>query len=894
MATLVLASVRSALLLVSCGILLTGCGGGGGGSNSNEAPDLSGSIEIETNTRVDLDTADDIRLSLSANNDLPENAQALPANAAVGGYLSYSGAFYSGSASQFRYYEDRVDSYTAELIPGDRITLQVFGSPSGFLETEIEDPTRRVRILEPGSGGFVDAIDPVSQVDNLAPITITLPDDFDPGPYLVEVSTSAGAPFRYVSSLADASTVTGLSAGYAEPEFVLDEAIVLMEPQAGSVAMAASAATAMGITGQKHLGGDAWLMQRSRSGNRALSSQAAQAERKATLDWVDTMAAQQGVRLAEPNYVYRSQLVEPNDDDLYDRQWALPFMQVPLAWQAAETSGAGVGIAVLDTGLFSATPESGGNWHPDLTANVRLLSGQTMDFVSGSLDIDREDDGLRDGNPADPGDGRTQSSNFHGTHVAGIAAAADNSEGIVGVAPEALIYPVRVLGKEGVGSAADLIDAIRWAAVQPDIDVLNLSLGGLGASTALGEAINLAYDGGRGKLIVAAAGNAATDEATFPAAYDNVVGVGAVDGAGVRAGYSNVGPSVDLVAPGGDAARDANQDGFPDVIISTWGTDEGGEFNSGYTALQGTSMAAPQVAGVYALMKGKVGEEMSPGRFMALLRDGALTRPAGPEVEYGAGLIDALAAMDAALEGNLPVTLSSSPSALQFNAAVTSVRLELNSFPEGESVTVGVPTPSAVWLDAEVEQPQSPSPSAAVLVSVNIEALDSGQRYVTQLDIPYQTDTETSKTLTVPVSLQLGTSEDEKDAGRHYVLLIGTEGENDDETVAQAVVTAENGRYDFVFDDVEPGDYFLVAGTDVDNNGLICENGEACAEYPVNGLPETISLGENPQTGVVLNTSFRRPSLSALELPRVGFEGYRVRPGPEGRDGNQSVKEYAP
>ncbi|MCK5865135.1 MAG: hypothetical protein KAG87_08235, partial [Marinobacter adhaerens] len=73
------------------------------------------------------------------------------------------------------------------------------------------------------------------------------------------------------------------------------------------------------------------------------------------------------------------------------------------------------------------------------------------------------------------------------------------------------------------------------------------------------------------------------------------------------------------------------------------------------------------------------------------------------------------------------------------------------------------------------------------------------------------------------------------------------------------------------------GEYFLVAGTDMDNNGFICESGEACAEYPVNGLPEKIIIGEERVTGVTLSTSFRRPTIASMGLPRTGFEGYRLK-----------------
>ena len=876
---------RPALALVAASAFVAGCGG----SSNSDQPDLSGSIAIETNTRIDRDTADEIRLGFAEGNDQAENAQPLPANATVGGYLSANEAFYTGSAGNFIYYRDTDDFYTAKLIAGDRISLQVFGSPARFLDIHTDPPTRTLWVLKSGANGAIGPVVEESRTGDLDPMIMTLPDGFESGSYLIKVSTSGnGMPFRYVLSLADLTTTTGVNARYSEPSFILDQAVLRLEPEAGGGAVAASMASTMGISAQQHLGRDTWLMQRGSPGVRVLSRQAGRGAQKATLDWVRSLGEQPGVNLAEPNYVYTTQAVSPRTNVLYNRQWALPFMQTPLAWQTAPSAGENVGIAIFDTGVFRSPLSSAGDWHPDLNANVRLIPGQIMDYVSGNLDIDGE--GLegnsgRDTNPADPGDGKSQSSNFHGTHVAGIAAAADNSIGIVGVAPNALIYPVRVLGRDGTGSSADLVAAINWAASRPEIDVLNLSLGGLGQSSALKSAIDLAWD--NGKLIVAASGNAATDEATFPAAYDNVVGVGAVDGAGVRASYSNFGPSVDVVAPGGDASRDANQDGFPDVIVSTWGTDEENNFVPGFTALQGTSMAAPHVAGVYALMKGEVDDLMTPERFISLLKSGSLTRPVGPAFEYGAGLIDALAAMDATLEGSFPVTLTSTPNAVQFNSAVLSTELRLTTFPENQEFTVTSATSSADWLSATVQE--TGLSAATVTVTADASGLDPQQRYATELVIAYDAD----KTLMVPVSLQLESTPDEKDAGRHYILLISAEGENEGEAVDQRVVTASNGRYEYVFDDVEPGEYFLVAGTDTDNNGFICENGEACAEYPVNGLPEAISLGGTPKSGVALSASFRRPTISALGFPRVGFDGYRIQQEPASTGSSEPLKEYA-
>ena len=122
---------RSASVLAACSFLIAACDSGSG-SGIEARPDLSGTIAIETNTRVDLDTADDFRLGVSGDNSEPGNAQLLPANATVGGYLSFNGSVYNNLSGFFRYFVDETDFFTADLIAGDRISLQVFSSPSGF------------------------------------------------------------------------------------------------------------------------------------------------------------------------------------------------------------------------------------------------------------------------------------------------------------------------------------------------------------------------------------------------------------------------------------------------------------------------------------------------------------------------------------------------------------------------------------------------------------------------------------------------------------------------------------------------------------------------------------------------------------------------------------------
>ena len=846
--------------------LLAGCGGGGGGDGlDSQEPGLSGTISIESGTRVDSDTADDSRLNEAVSNDSPNTAQLIPATGILGGYLSATSGTYPDSGEFiFEYVIDEQDTFRAELAAGSTIAVQVFRD-SNFTAPAIT--------LSVDQGGALDSASGAGDT----PLMVNAPTE---GPAEISVRTEGGGPFRYVLSVSTTGVTNFQSSHYSQPEFVPDEAVVLMSPEEQGRLGPQSVAGALSASSAKSLGQGAWLVRRDPVGVvAAQSSGSAGGLRGETLRWIAELKSEPGVQVAEPNYIYRAQA----DRDLSSLQWNLPLISLPLAWQAAPGQGNSIGVAVMDTGLFTSTPQTYGDWHLDLDENVvPFNSGRILDYVSADVDIDpRFNDPLGyDNNPADPGDGKPQSSNFHGTHVAGIAAALRDSAGVDGVAPEATLWPVRVLGRDGAGTLDDLVAAVNWAADNPDIDVINLSLGGVGPSTVLEAAINRAD--GNGKLVVAAAGNQGTDELTYPAAFERVIGVGAVDAGKVRASYSNFGGSVDLVAPGGDATRDANLDGNADLVISTWGVDDGGDFIRSYAGLQGTSMAAPHVAGVYALMKGANPEAVTPGQFRAWLAGGVLTENVGNRTEYGAGLINALKSVDAALDGSVSTIVLSSPSAIEFDRARFSSELDFTVYPEGESVVVNdiAFDSDLISLDPALSA-GSPLPTSVAVSVVEGNVVD-GQSYSTTIQIDYSAGGETG-ILEVPVSIDLRALADERDAGRHYALLVSPDESR--ETIEQRVVTARDGSYSFSFDDVEPGEYFLVAGTDMDNNGFICESGEACAEYPVNGLPEKIVIGEERVTGVSLSTSFRRPTIASMGLPRIGFEGYRLR-----NDGNQTAQ----
>ena len=320
------------------------------------------------------------------------------------------------------------------------------------------------------------------------------------------------------------------------------------------------------------------------------------------------------VEYAEPDYRMYAQSTTPNDPS-YSAQWhyfdSIGGVNLPLAWDRSK--GAGVVIAIIDTGIRP---------HADLKPNI--LPG--YDFIS-SITNSNDFDG-RDANPEDPGNWQEigdcgtdingakvpaafVASTWHGTHVAGTAAAVTNNNlGVAGVAGGALILPVRALGKCG-GATSDTVDGMRWAAGisvagvpnnATPARVINLSLAGPAAScpTTLQSAINDVR--AKGVTVVVIAGNgfdgAGVDASTMsPANCAGVLTVASTTRYGGEAPYSGYGSSVTLSAPGGDTSLF-----LYDGILSTSNSGSRDPLSDTYGYKSGTSMAAPQVSGVVALL----------------------------------------------------------------------------------------------------------------------------------------------------------------------------------------------------------------------------------------------------------------------------------------------------
>ena len=870
------------LLAALLSLLLAACGGGSGSSSSTSGQ-VSGTINIEAHTRVDADTADQSELGgFTLLNNSDSNPQELSSPVILAGYLSDSDGAYppitdtSGKTLVFGYVADPRDLYRLTLAPDQVVSWQVF--PSRATGSAIGSISASIALTD-DSGNVITS----QTTDGHSAVKLQLPTGYSEGIYRLDLRISAGGPIRYVLSVNTLSTAAAFSTSWDQGKFLPNEALVKMSGSSGYAAVQ-SAYNDLDIATAESLGNGAVRVHRIPPDIAATYNVGnAAAVRKKTIDWIRKLRKNPRVSVAEPNYLFKAMAASPESQPLYPLQWDMPLINMPSAWQLEPNAGQGVTVAVLDTGVYRDI--NTGQWHPDLNANI--VPG--FDWVSGDLDIDDQVPNLAfgpagpDDNPADPGDNRGNGSSFHGTHVAGTIGAAVNTIGVTGVAYDAGIMPVRVLGKGGVGSAGDIINAINWVDNngQPRAKIINMSLGGLNPSSLLIDAVNKAVSDGI--VIVAAAGNDGSNTPDYPAALDNVVAVGAVDGAKNLAGYSNYGSWVDLVAPGGDALRDANGDGRADLIVSTWADDSSGVASPGYAGMQGTSMASPHVAGVIAMMDAVAATPFTYARFQQALIAGELTDDLGAPGRddlYGYGLIDAAKAVHAAASGTLPTVLSPTPPVVSFSGSATNEQLTLSRLGTDSisGVQVSIPPADQNWLSVSPTNPPDGQSSYSLTVTIQPSQLSSTQSYRSELDIQYSSSGAT-RSLVVPVVVSLADDVTLRNAGALFVLLTRKDQNSNTVVVQQQVVKPVHGKYYFDFTGVPPGQYELKAGSDLDDDGYICGSAEACAEYPTLGSLQPIEVGSSPVTGLQMTVGYTRPVAAAHSLPRPGFEGY-LRKGP--------------
>jgi len=568
--------------------------------------------------------------------------------------------------------------------------------------------------------------------------------------------------------------------------------------------------------------------------------------KRMTLEAIKARRKDPDVEYAEPNYL-RYPLRSPDDPE-FSRQWHYQSIDLPQAWDTTVGLSDDTPrplVAVIDTGLVLEHPEFEGQEGQE----GQLVDG--FDFISDPENA-RDGDG-RDPDPSDPGDSETPGeSSWHGTHVAGtVAAASDNTLGVAGVAWGAQIMPLRALGLNG-GSSLDILEAARFAAALPNdtgtvperrADIINMSLGGTGFSEFEAEEYRKIRDAG--VIIVASAGNDSSTSLRFPAGYESVLSVGATNGDGTRAAFSNTDNDLDLAAPGG--AENAGFGSGPG-IFSTFANDESGIIEPSLAYSQGTSMAAPHVSGVLALMK-DIDPGMTPDEVDRALAAGAMTDDLGDpgrDPEFGYGQINANKAVLAAqqLEDGVPFEL---PVDLQLDPTEVNLGLQESTLVTLSNEGDGEPSiNTSTTVDWLAVEPHEVDPFGIGDYRIGVDRTGLADGFY-RGRVSFFADTGDQEELRV--DMQVGT--DIGPQGRVPRIFVSLTSVPDEET--QLISRAQpngNGSFSFEFPEVTAGLYRLAAGSDIDADRFLGQAGEVFGFYPTLEQRAPVQVTDSDRSGL--------------------------------------------
>lgn len=882
--------VRSVLALAL--LALAACGGGGSSKASSEGsqpeidPDpsilssISGSIVVERYSSVDRDIEAVGTDSIVQNNNSFEEAQALNNPVTMGGYLSSTDGYYDLDLTSSQFLSDPLDVFEIDLVSGQQVSISAYYASSADrissapfdVSLDLVRSSDRVQLeslnlLEPGSdslsvaesgeyfllvrtgGSVVPVLYTLSVSQSIGSAVSTslantqydVNDEFVPGEVIVSFKNDSNQQDakEFVSSLSSKSRSVAPSLGMSE-EFKQDlgAAKVYRLPETALARqLSFPASSSMSVAHQRK-----WQ----------------------TLVAIESIKQRDDVEYAEPNYVHKAFAI---NDARYSQQWNMQMLNMPTAWSSS--AGAGTIVAVVDSGIH---PD-----HQDLNDNI-LSSG--YDFVSVP-DFEGDSDAGIDDDPTDTGD------TYHGSHVSGIIAAEANTIGIRGVAFNAEIMPLRALGVDGVGSTTDIVNAVRYAAglsnasgtVPPvTADVINLSLGSTSYSQSFANTI--AEVTANNIFVVAAAGNESTSSATYPAAYNGVIGVSSVDSDKERSSFSNFGSYVDITAPGGSGPSNDSFDGFRDGVLST-------VYASSYAEFAGTSMAAPHVSGVIALMKA-LDSTLTPSEFNSYLSSGLLTddiddprySEANNRAFFGAGLVNAVKAVQA-VGSSVSASLVAYPQDLAFLNGESSLNLNLSNPGSGlleiDSI-IGAPT----WLS--ITAPGNSDGLGDYLVEVSLPQVSNLES--TELEIYYSVDgVSVAEPLVVPILVSKTVSLVDTVGSTLTAYLLRYEdienaqvsGDTSVDVYAYVDAQLVDGVYSFEFSNIPSGLYMLEASTDNDGDNFLFDQGEAIGVYPLLGDARLISLSGQNLSGLEFEVAYPAYISGSAALDASLDEGFMPR-----------------
>ncbi|NRB37296.1 MAG: S8 family peptidase [Pseudomonadales bacterium] len=789
---------------------------------------ISGSISVSSTLAVDSDVNDPNANYIS--NDAIAAAQTLSVPITLAGYVNKANA---GTEGRSKSSGDLDDFFVVDLTAGQTIELTILHADEADLDLYLYN----------NSGEVIDASLEISALESLSVKA--------DGQYFIGVNVFKGASnYRLDIGYSGSGNQSKKLSLQLSNDFIQSQAIAEYQDDVdGFSARSAASKTRLNVKegiqtagfkivkenarGQLHLDLQEEKVTRSVRNKikKLIFFDANDKKKYLTLMAIKNLRSSHNLKYIEPNFIRHSLL--GSNDPYFNRQWNYPLIRLPEAWNIT-TGNASVTVAVLDSGVRKN--------HPDLQG--QLLNG--FDFIS-NLDYSHDGDGI-DSDVNDPGDTDTGNSIFHGTFVAGIIAAKrDNGYGIAGIASGVQLMPLRVLGFGGIGNSYDINQAMLYAAgldndsgliANPAADIINLSLGGPGYSQADKNIIDQVR--AAGVIVIASAGNHGDATLSYPAAYDGVISVAALDAKGERASYSAIGNSIDIAAPGGEAKFDDNRDGYPDAILSTFANDSSSSISYTIDYLQGTSVASPHVAAVIALMK-TVNPNLSPEDIDAMLDQGLLSDDigdAGRDDLYGMGMINAFKAVSAALNTG---TVNTTP-VLEFSASKLDFSL-LSSLP----LTVE----SSVQYTLSVESIES-SESWLNIVELAVDVRGLGQ-YQFRVDRSGLEDGEYTGNITfisndveviIAVTMRVDSQAEIHDVGTVYILLLDAK---TDQAYDQVMASFDGEFYHYSFSSVIAGQYKMIACSDYDNDFEFCDSGEVFGMYMGDEDEQEVSIKNDLQ-----------------------------------------------
>ena len=846
-------------LLIS--FLLASCGGSGASSSSsNGLFSLSGKINPQRDSDIDLD----LNAAVPLNNSTSD-PQIIANPTTIGGYLSaISGAYTNGQL----FNADSIDAYTVTLVEGQKIYFSVFSADDSLNDIEVD-----IKLKDSN-----DQEQLTETIDSFSAYTLTVPKD-DNYTLILEAKNSS-SPLLYTLTLSQSiSRQSAFAYGLKElanelsQDFVPGEVLIRYKNEKSFQAdntrktllnVVSNNISKIENTFQLSLLNTVPEISSLYQFNSSLMHKAFSMshsdpqyrvtlleQKIQTLELIKNLQQHDDIEFAEPNFIYKAANIPnvPNDPRLED-QWNLSMVASEAAWQAS--TGQGIVVAVLDTGIDSSHEE----WGSQVLAD-------SYDFISNTVSA-----GDSNGFDSDPND---EGTSFHGSHVAGIiAATADNSKGIAGLAYDASIMALRVLGIQDTGSSSDIAQAILYAAGLNNTsgltpiqraDIINMSFGSDAFSQTIKQAIDQAFS--QGVILVAAAGNANTDTPFYPAAYEKVVGVGSVSSNKARSSFSNFGDNLSLMAPGGTGSGSSDFDGFQDAIISTINANN-------YSEYQGTSMAAPHVSAIAALMK-ELQPNLNGTNFRQAIEDGDITNAVtsssnNSNALYGAGIINAAKAVQWAANSSsiIPATLSVYPTQFGFIGSNTSAQLSITNQGDGLINIISIDEQEN-WLIVTPTAVDSETGLGVYLVEVT-PLLPVGQGEIT---INYQVNAGQieQKKLNVFIS---SSNQSDSTVGTLSISIFKEEDVLNDNLTPFISVGGQliDGAYHYCFNSVPSGRYVLSASTDNDKDQINFDKGEAVGSFPLLSRPGFIEIKGQNLSGIDFDIQYPAFSNSTINSIR--------------------------